>query len=79
MQLDLLELIDALLQANCRAFKDERATLPADYWNQNGLLLYKDRLCVALDPALRTRLIREAHDQPSTAHPSAKKTYQLVS
>ena len=79
MQLDSLELIEALIQANRRGFEDERATPPAGYQIQNGLLLYKDRLCVVPDPLLRTRLIREVHDQASTAHPSAKKTYQLVS
>ena len=79
MSLGSLELIEALLQENRKSFADERLNLPKQYRIENGLLLYGDRLCVQKDSVLCTRLIREVHDQVSTAHPSATKTYQLVS
>ena len=79
MSLDSLELIELLLQQNRTAFEEERRTLPDKYRIENGLLLYSNRLCVQPDSTACTRLIREAHDQASSAHPSAKKTYQLLS
>ena len=44
-----------------------------------GLLLFDERLVVPDTENLRTLLIREAHDQISTAHPSAAKTLRLIS
>jgi hypothetical protein len=79
MELDSLELIETLLQKNRTSFAKERSDLPNKYRISNGLLLFENRLCVAEDPLLYTRLIREVHDQVSSAHPSAKKTYQLLS
>lgn len=79
MDLGSLELIEALLQENRNSFEKERSQLPNQYRIENGLLLYGDRLCVPADSTLCTRLIREAHDQISSAHPSATKTYQLLS
>lgn len=79
MNLDSLELIEALLQENRNSFIEERKTLPKQYRIENGLLLYGDRLCVPIDSSLYTRLIREVHDQISSAHPSASKTYRLLS
>ena len=79
MSLDSLELIELLLQQNRTSFENERRTLPDKYRIENGLLLYSNRLCVQPDSPACTRLIREAHDQVSSAHPSAKKTYQLLS
>ena len=79
MSLDSLELIELLLQQNRTSFEKERRTLPDKYRIENGLLLYSNRLCVQPDSPACTRLIREAHDQVSSAHPSAKKTYQLLS
>ena len=78
IELDSLELIEAILAENRQAFARERHTLPERYRIHNGLLLYQDRLCVPPNSLLCTRLIREAHDQVSSAHPSAKKTYQLL-
>jgi hypothetical protein len=78
MTLDLLELIKALLQANRSSFKKIKETLPKQYQIENGLVLYRDRLCVPEDSILVTRLIQEAHNQVSSAHPSATKTYQLL-
>lgn len=46
----------------------------------DGLLIYKkDRLVVPDVDNVRTALVKEVHDQPSTAHPGAKKTLQLLS
>lgn len=78
MTLGSLELIETLLQENRSSFLTERSELPKHYRIENGLLLYQDRLCVPAGSVLCTRLIREAHDQVSTAHPSATKTYQIL-
>ncbi len=42
------------------------------------LLLYHGRLVVPDHLSLRADLIREAHDQLSTAHPGRDKTYHLL-
>lgn len=78
MSLDSLELIEAVLQLNRSSFTEERTTLPGKFRLRGDLLLYEDRLCVPSTSILCTRLIQEAHDQVSSAHPSAKKTYQLL-
>ena len=39
------------------------------YRLEEGLLLYQERLVVPDENYLRTKLIREAHDQVSSAHP----------
>jgi hypothetical protein len=72
------DLIEKLCQDNRESFTKERKSLPKDYTITDGLLCFKGRLCVQRNTPLCTRLIREAHDQPSTAHPSGKKTYQLL-
>jgi hypothetical protein len=41
---------------------------------EDGLLLYRDKLIVPDTNNLRTDLIREAHEQVSTAHPGRTKT-----
>jgi transposase InsO family protein len=46
---------------------------------EGDLLLYDGRLMVPDVAHLRTLLIREVHDNVRTAHPSAKKTLQLLS
>jgi hypothetical protein len=78
MNLDSFQLIESLLQENRLSFQAVRRDLQAPYQLRNGLLLYGERLCVPPNSPLCTRLIREAHDQVSTAHPSATKTYQLL-
>lgn len=78
MNLGSLELVEALLKENRNSFDKERQLLPQPYRIDNGLLLYHDRLCIPEGSTLCTRLIREAHDQVSSAHPSATKTYQLL-
>lgn len=46
---------------------------------EKDLLLHDGRLLVPDVSHLRTLLIREVHDRVDTAHPSAKKTLQLLS
>ena len=42
------------------------------------MLLYQGRLVVPDVDNLRTDLVREAHEQPSTAYLGTKKTYELL-
>ena len=79
MRLDSYALIERLLQENRAGFPKERSDLPDKYRIENGLLLYNGRLCIPAESTLCTRLIREVHDQKSTAHPGHTKTYQLLS
>ena len=44
----------------------------------NKLLKYQDRLVVAKDNNLQTRLIRKAYAQVSTAHPRQGKTCKIL-
>ena len=59
----------------------KRATLDnlGDFLLANGLLLFKNRLFIPNIDNIRILLIREAHDQVSSAHPSARKTFLLLS
>ena len=75
---DSFGLIEKLCKDNRDSFIETRKSLPKDYSIKDGLLLFKDRLCVQRNTPLCTDLIREVHDQPSTAHPSGLKTYQLL-
>jgi hypothetical protein len=45
---------------------------------EDGLLLYQDRLIVPDTNNLQIDLIREAHEQVSTAHPGRNKTIRLL-
>jgi hypothetical protein len=60
------------LRAAAKAGRDKELTL------EDGLLLYSGRLVVPANSDLRTELIKEAHDQVSTAHPGRDKTYRLL-
>ena len=78
-------LIDRIIQANRGApslaalrAQAERMTEDQDFVLEDGLLLYDGRLVVPDVNNLRTALIREAHDQISTAHPGRDKTYRLL-
>ena len=76
-----LDLIDDLLRTNREAtsLQDLREQAGQDGWTlDDGLLKYQDRLVVAEDDDLRTRLIREVHAQVSTAHPGKTKTRKLI-
>ena len=58
--------------------KQALSTNPGKFSLERDLLLYDGRLVVPDVDHLRTLLIREVHDQLETAHPSAKKTTQLL-
>jgi transposase InsO family protein/predicted aspartyl protease len=75
---DSFELIESLKQTNRDSFSTLQERLPVGYSIQNRLLLYQNRLCVLRNTPLCTRLIKEAHEQPSSAHPGGTKTYQLL-
>ena len=63
--------LEALRQQATRG--DDNLTL------SDGLLLYQDRLVVPTIDHLATDLIREAHDQISSAHPGRSKTARILS
>ena len=77
-----LDFIDELLQANRTASSLQEyreAAKDKDNWTiDNGLLKYQERLVVLEDNNLRTRLIKEAHAQVSTAHPGKIKTCKII-
>jgi len=78
-----LDLIDRILAANRTSptLNDWRSRAEAgdqDYKLKNGLLLWKDRLLVPNEGTLRTELIREVHDQVSSAHPGRTKTTAVI-
>jgi hypothetical protein len=77
------DLIDELLQANRTAPSlqelREKAKDDRNEWIlENGLLTYQNRLVVADEHNLRTKLIAEAHNQVSTAHPGKNKTRKIL-
>jgi hypothetical protein len=81
-----MDFIDELLQANRTALTlqeyQEKALITAVNKNpwilENRLLKHQERLVVAEENNLRTRLIKEAHAQVSTVHPGKTKTCKLV-
>jgi transposase InsO family protein len=80
-----LEPIDRILRLNREApslqalrVQAEREEEDQDITLEDGLLLYCGRLIVPDLRNVRTELIREAHDQVSTAHPGRDKTYTLL-
>ena len=44
--------------------------------NEDGVLYYKDRVCVPDDNDLRKSILEEAHSGPFAIHPGSTKTYQ---
>lgn len=81
---DTTAIIDRLLQANrttpsLEALRTQARDRPEKFTLENGLLLYQGRLVVPDTGPLRAHLIREVHDQPSTAHPGRDKTVKLLS
>jgi transposase InsO family protein len=72
------ELIKELKEANKKSFQELRAKPLSGYTIQDELLLYHGRLVAERNTTLCTRLIQEAHAQPSSAHPGGTKTYQLL-
>ena len=45
---------------------------------QDGVLYFRNRLCIPQNDELKKRILSEAHDTPYTAHPGATKMYQDV-
>ena len=45
----------------------------------DGLYYFRDRICVPNDPALRTRILSEFHDAPSSGHPGYLRTLTAIS
>jgi transposase InsO family protein len=75
-------LVDRILSANrtagsLQALREE-AKHKGDFLMSNGLLLYQDKLVVPSESTLIADLIREAHDQISSAHPGQSKTVRLL-
>ncbi|KAI0998146.1 hypothetical protein K3495_g10044 [Podosphaera aphanis] len=52
--------------------KKAASPIPGKFLLSNGLLLFDERLLVPDIDSIHTLLIREAHDQVYTTHPSAK-------
>ena len=78
-----LGLINRILQANWMAESLQALWAQAEEGDpeltlEDGLLLYNERLVVPETDHLHTDLIKEAHEQVSTAHPGQDKTYQLL-
>jgi hypothetical protein len=79
-----LDLVDELLQANRTSVSLEsycdKVRSHTGPWTleTSGLLKYQDRLVVAKDQNLHTRLIAEAHSQLSTAHLGGSKTRRII-
>jgi transposase InsO family protein len=79
-----LSLIDRILASNrtaesLEALREQARKGDESLKLEEGLLLHQDKLVVpATSDNLRTELIREAHDQVSTAHPGRNKTIRLL-
>jgi transposase InsO family protein len=77
-------LVDRILRANhdsesLDALRAQAVSAePGEFALEDGLLLYSSRLVVPKVDNLPTALIKEAHDQVSTAHPGRDKTYHLL-
>jgi hypothetical protein len=76
------ELVERILRDNreapsLQALREQAKRDNNDFTLEDGLLLYSGRLVVP-GGQLHTDLIREAHDQVSTAHPGKEKTYKLL-
>ena len=74
------DLIEALYTDNRKSFAKiyTRHPLPEGYAINDQLLLYKGRLYINRYIELYTKLIRKVYNQVSVAHPSSRKTYQLL-
>ena len=78
-----LGLINRILQANRMAESLQALQAQAEEGDpeltlEDGLFLYNERLVVPETDHLCTDLIKEAHEQVSTAHLRQNKTYQLL-
>ena len=78
-----LDLINRILQINrtaesLQALWAQAEEEDSELMLKDGLLLYNERLVIPETDHLRTDLIKEAHEQVSTAHSERDKTYQLL-
>ena len=77
-------LVDRLLRANRESesldtLRTQAASgKPSEFILDNGLLLFAGQLVVPQVDNLPTDLIKEAHNQVSTAYPGQDKTYYLL-
>ena len=77
-------LVDRILRQNQEAdslqalWQEAENSTNTELVLEDGLLLYSGRVVVLVDNDLCTELIKEAHDQISTAHPGRDKTYGLL-
>ena len=77
-------LIDKLLRANresssLNALRAQAQRKPDGAFQlEDGLLMYDERLVVPTDLKLQAMLIKEVHDQISSAHPGRDKTHRLM-
>ncbi|KAI1001697.1 hypothetical protein K3495_g6500 [Podosphaera aphanis] len=82
--IETFQLVNRILEANRQhpSLKETRDLVSKNtespFRIEEDLLLYQGRLVVPDVPNLQTDLIREAHDQPSVAHPGCKKTLRLL-
>lgn len=80
-----IDVVDEILSTNCntpslQSLRKQATSIDSGPLTlERGVLLYNDRLIVPDTDNLRILLIREAHDQISTAHPSANKTMMMLS
>ena len=56
----------------------ERFTRLGYNWQEDSLLLYRNRICVAEVEAIRQEILTEAHRARYTIHPGVTKTYQTL-
>ena len=79
-----LDLIDELLRTNrtspmLQEYRDKVKDHTSPWTlEDNGLLKNQERLVVAEDNDLQTKLITEAHAQVTTAHPGKNKTRKII-
>ena len=78
-----ITIVDRILQANrnSESLVEQRqyATENKEHYSlEDGLVLFKGKLIVPDVDTLRTDLIKEAHNQVSTAHPGRNKTIVLM-
>jgi hypothetical protein len=81
--LDTITIVDRVLQANrnepsLEALRTQATRSDPHLTLHDGILLYQGKVIVPDTGYLHTYLIREVHDQISTAHPGRDKTYKLL-
>ena len=69
------------LRKNCEETEYLRGLMKLGYTtnhqeDEQGIIWFKDRICVPSDPALREEILSEAHDSKYGIHPGGSKMYQ---